>query len=241
MGVIDEEYVKKANDPGAVVGRKISVNREEVNSAIRIVEALGLRLFEGVLHPKPAEAAQQKFLTDDKQPPQIYHDEVSLSRTDRLADIQKALGLMLKALGPRAIDRLQFNPSEQPLNEIQNTTWLKLQRQYYVEPQHYLGGVLYTLTGAGWLAAIESLGELDDLKTRMAPLVAEMKGRVKGRSEVAFTYLDSIAGSAGVTDDFAYNVIESDAISNVLGRHGVRWEHPGKMIRIPEDFGLEAL
>lgn len=49
MGVIDEEYVRKANDPGAVVGRKIRVNGEEVTSAISIIEVLGRRLFTGVL------------------------------------------------------------------------------------------------------------------------------------------------------------------------------------------------
>jgi len=53
MGVIDEEYLQKANDPGAVAGRKIRVTHAEVNAAISIVEALGRRLFGGVLPPKP--------------------------------------------------------------------------------------------------------------------------------------------------------------------------------------------
>jgi len=166
---------------------------------------------------------------------------MSLSKDDRIADVERALALMLKELGPRAIDTMQFNPSEAPLNKIQTTTWLELKRQCYVEREQYFGGVMYTLTGAGWLAAIEATGELDDLKTKMAPLIAEMKGRVKGRSEVAFDYLDSIASAANVPVDFAYNVIESDAVGNVYGRHGVRWEHRGKLIRIPEDFGLEPL
>jgi hypothetical protein len=51
MGVIDEEYVQKANDPGAIVGRKIYVDKDEATSAIGILEALGRRLFAGVLHP----------------------------------------------------------------------------------------------------------------------------------------------------------------------------------------------
>jgi hypothetical protein len=53
MGVIDEDYLQKANDPGAVLGRKIGVSHDEVNSAISIVEALGRRLFGGVLPPAP--------------------------------------------------------------------------------------------------------------------------------------------------------------------------------------------
>lgn len=52
MGVIDVDYIQKANDPGAVAGRKINVSRDEVTWAIGIIGAIGRRLFEGVLHPK---------------------------------------------------------------------------------------------------------------------------------------------------------------------------------------------
>jgi hypothetical protein len=53
MGVIDEDYLQKANDPGAVAGRKIRVSHDEVNSAISIVESLGRQLFGGVLPTSP--------------------------------------------------------------------------------------------------------------------------------------------------------------------------------------------
>jgi hypothetical protein len=53
MGVIDEEYVQKANDPGAIAGRKIRVGHDEVTSAISIIEALGRRLFTGMFGPTP--------------------------------------------------------------------------------------------------------------------------------------------------------------------------------------------
>jgi hypothetical protein len=53
MGVIDADYVQKANDAGAVLGRKIPVGHNEVESAIRIIGTLGGRLFEGVLKPQP--------------------------------------------------------------------------------------------------------------------------------------------------------------------------------------------
>jgi hypothetical protein len=49
MGVIDEDYVQKAKDPGAIAGRKIRVSYEEVTSSIDLVDALGRRLFSGVL------------------------------------------------------------------------------------------------------------------------------------------------------------------------------------------------
>lgn len=49
MGVIDAEYIEKANDPAAVVGRRIGVTQDEVSLAIRLVETLGQRLFKGLL------------------------------------------------------------------------------------------------------------------------------------------------------------------------------------------------
>ena len=53
MGVIDDEYLQKANDKTAVLGRKVSLNHDEVESAISIVEAMGQRLFTGVLPAIP--------------------------------------------------------------------------------------------------------------------------------------------------------------------------------------------
>jgi hypothetical protein len=53
MGVMDEGYVLKAKDPGAVAGRKVSLNRDEVTSAMNLIEALGRRLFIGVFDPTP--------------------------------------------------------------------------------------------------------------------------------------------------------------------------------------------
>ncbi len=52
MCVVDADYVQKANDPGAVVGRKVNVSRDEVIWAIGIINALGMRLFDGILQPK---------------------------------------------------------------------------------------------------------------------------------------------------------------------------------------------
>jgi hypothetical protein len=49
MGVIDADYVQRANDPGAVVGRRIRVTPEEVSQAISLVETLGQRLFQELL------------------------------------------------------------------------------------------------------------------------------------------------------------------------------------------------
>ena len=49
MGVVDEDYVKKASDSKAVLGRKITVSHDEVVAAISLVEQLGKRLFQGLM------------------------------------------------------------------------------------------------------------------------------------------------------------------------------------------------
>lgn len=52
MGVIDAEYVEKANDQSALVGRRVRVTSEEVSRAAGLIETLGQRLFSGVLAAK---------------------------------------------------------------------------------------------------------------------------------------------------------------------------------------------
>jgi hypothetical protein len=48
MGIIDAEYIEKANDPTAIVGRRIRVTSEGVFQAVSLAEKLGRRLFKGL-------------------------------------------------------------------------------------------------------------------------------------------------------------------------------------------------
>lgn len=49
MGVVDEEYVAKAQDPSAIVGRKVILDQAEVAALVELVEKLGRRLYVGVV------------------------------------------------------------------------------------------------------------------------------------------------------------------------------------------------
>ena len=49
MGVIDEDYIQKADDTGAILGRKVRVTADEVAAAIAIIETLGKALYARVL------------------------------------------------------------------------------------------------------------------------------------------------------------------------------------------------
>lgn len=48
MGVIDKDYLQRANDSSAVLGRKINLRQSEVESTMGVVETMGRRLFSGV-------------------------------------------------------------------------------------------------------------------------------------------------------------------------------------------------
>jgi hypothetical protein len=52
MGVIDEEYVQKACDPSAVIGRKVMLAPGEVMALVGVVERVGKRLYDGVMASK---------------------------------------------------------------------------------------------------------------------------------------------------------------------------------------------
>jgi hypothetical protein len=49
MGVVDEEYVQKASDLNAVVGRKITLTSDEVTAVIGIVGRMGKGLYDGAI------------------------------------------------------------------------------------------------------------------------------------------------------------------------------------------------
>ena len=48
MGVIDDEYIKKAKDPSAIVGRKINTTQEEVLDVASLLKNIGNNLFENL-------------------------------------------------------------------------------------------------------------------------------------------------------------------------------------------------
>jgi hypothetical protein len=48
MGVIDEEYIKKAKDTTAVAGRKIVITSEEVLRLTQLLRTIGNNLFDNL-------------------------------------------------------------------------------------------------------------------------------------------------------------------------------------------------
>ena len=48
MGVIDNDYVKRANDPKAILGRKITIDADEVIELVKLLEIVGSHLYKNL-------------------------------------------------------------------------------------------------------------------------------------------------------------------------------------------------
>jgi hypothetical protein len=48
MGVIDDEYIKKAKDPQAIMGRKITITPDEVLQLVRLLRIIGNNFFDNL-------------------------------------------------------------------------------------------------------------------------------------------------------------------------------------------------
>jgi hypothetical protein len=66
MGVVDEEYIKKVDDPAAVVGRKVSLPPPEVAGLVEIVARIGRRLYAGVMKTSLPGTAGPSPAVDDR-------------------------------------------------------------------------------------------------------------------------------------------------------------------------------
>ncbi len=170
---------------------------------------------------------------------------MTLSKQQRMDDLEKALALILEQLGDRQLNRVLFNPGEPPFDEILPTSWPTLEEYGMIDITSYLGGAShFTLTGHGWLTAMQDGGrtETEQFNQNLGRLMAAFKAKVKGRAQTAFAGVDEIAAASGLPAAFIWNIIESDAITVLKDRESAEWEGPGKnLIKIPIGFGHERL
>jgi hypothetical protein len=170
---------------------------------------------------------------------------MTLSRDDRIADMKRALGMLLEAIGTRPIAGLYFKIDVPPLSEINRTTWIDLYEKGYVSPLLSHTTRSYGLTGAGYLKALAVTGitAQEDFKSQLGRLAATLKQHVKGRHQSAFLSVDSIQQESGLSQGFIYNCIESNALEVCFNTRGARWANgfPGKLIAVQTTFGHEPV
>jgi hypothetical protein len=168
---------------------------------------------------------------------------MSLSKEDRLKALADALTLMIERLGDKALDTEIFYMNADPFSRVPKTTWRELEEYGFTERCDTIGHPQCRFTGLGWYKAVMVTDRIarPEFRERLSKLTAAMKDQVKGRCEDACLYTNQLASAAGVSEDFVINAIESRIIEHHFKIQGAEWEHQGKLIRIPLEFGLRAL
>ena len=169
---------------------------------------------------------------------------MSLSREERLKNIDLALTLMLRELGDRAFTNALFRIGLRPFEDVHPTTWQELVRRGLITKSDTILGSFCELTGDGWRAALELAwlkhGEI--LQQTLSKVAAALKDQVKGRHEDAVVSLDNIVTASGVPENLVFNIIESRLLDHWCNMKGACW-YQGRppLVHIPLEFGLEPL
>jgi hypothetical protein len=171
---------------------------------------------------------------------------MSISREQRHENTRLALSLLLKCFGEDTMIGNLCDSADPVFKDVLPTTWLELERRGFVERTPLMcESTRYEFTGAGWYAALEVAGRLQDagFVAKLGAIAKVLKSAVKDRREDAILYSDSVASEAGCSDEFIYNVIESRALDRCFNMQGAVWEAgtATKIIHVPADFGLPPL
>ena len=170
---------------------------------------------------------------------------MSLSKTERQANIDIALKLQMEEVGERSIRQVFIDPTSDAYRDIHETTWIELQHRGVIRRS-----VLqyFSLSGYGWRTALELTEQNNNYDTRvkLGRMCSSLKAAVKGRSNpagVALVSAQDVAVETGLELGFVANVIDGELIDYWLKRHGAIWADgwEGQMLAVPLDFGLEKL
>jgi hypothetical protein len=80
LGVIDEDYLQRAHDPDAILGRKVKITKNEVERTIDLLQRLGKTFTTPAQAPADQTAAVMKREAIKKNPYQLRHDALQLAR-----------------------------------------------------------------------------------------------------------------------------------------------------------------
>jgi hypothetical protein len=169
---------------------------------------------------------------------------MSLSKEERLQDIDRALKLFFDKLGSRSILEFIIDQRHCDYSELYETTSGDLGRHFYIYSAHNMP-FLFHITSAGWVKMLEICGALStpDFKSTLGTVCAFLKSAVDGRSESAIVGVADVARQTGIPAGLISNIVEAQIIDRILKRHGPEWlpTNPRMLIVVKTDFGLEWL
>jgi hypothetical protein len=166
---------------------------------------------------------------------------MTLSDESRAAHRDVALRRMLDVLGDQWIGVTRFEIASADFCDLPQTTWLDLQEEMYLRPDHDSGGYGFKLTGDGLIAAMRAAGALDDPehKRRCVVLKAAFKDIVKGR-ELSGASVDtlSLVAQTGLTEYWIWNALDARFLAREWPNEYVDVESRGREVRIPANFAM---
>lgn len=157
--------------------------------------------------------------------------------------MEDALKLCLARIDKVMFIEVYFAPTSEEFQEIYGTTWKHLEDEGLLKSLRGHGYDMYQFTGRGWRVALEITGELEspELKANLGKLSQTLKDEVKGRQDPGFLSLDQIAERSGLGADWIFNALDGELIQHCFHQVGAEWEHRGKFVRVPIDFGLPPI
>lgn len=164
---------------------------------------------------------------------------MTLSPDARRKNLNEALVRFLNALGAGQFSVLYIDPADYP--DVLPTTWTKLTNRGLLKDMN-MNVEMYQITPFGYITALKLSGRSDEQQFRkeLGRLCKVLKDSLKGRTDFALIAFEDLVKQSGVSEAFAYNVLDADLIRHILGRIGAQWdgEH---LVRVPHDFGLTPL
>jgi hypothetical protein len=153
-------------------------------------------------------------------------ETMTLSKKQRLDNIEQALRMMAGRLGDRAVYRQSFKPDEPELAGVEETSWKELEARGLIHGTHTFTSDHYQLTGLGWFVAMELDDKCDtpEFQDKFGKLSSKLKSYVKGRREKAVTTVDALVDDVDLSQDFIYNVIKADVWQHKYNRVGAEFD-----------------
>lgn len=167
---------------------------------------------------------------------------MTLSKENRLQNMEQALRLMLGRLGDRAMYKEFFNPEDPIFTEVYPTSWKELEDRGLVRAHRTYTSVSYELRGTGWFCAmgIDDLFDTPAFEERFGKLSAAIKNHVRGRHEKQITSVGQLVEETGLAEDWIYNIIKAKVWKHQYNRVGAEYDSDD-VIWIPIDFNMPPL
>jgi hypothetical protein len=168
---------------------------------------------------------------------------MTVSAKERAENHILLLNLLLNDLGTETILGTHFEIDKPPYDQIYPTTWQDFVDKAYIEIEK-TGRRLCSLTGYGWLQALERTGRIEEVKAETYKVMAAIKKRLTdGRNKEALVYSSEIAAESRVPEGLVENILGCEFIRSELGKHAPKCErrYPrGFLLRIPINFGMDV-